>query len=395
MPFVVYVFTLSAFALGLAEFVPIGLTQSVAHGLGVSAHQSGLVTTFYALGAAISAPVLSAVTAGWPRKRAMLATVFLFSLGSLAAALAPNLAVLVGARLVAGVGHGLFLAVASDTAAQLAGPQKAGRAIAAVFGGFTLAMAVGVPLSTWLGQVLSWRLALGLIAVFGVVGLAGLAWGMPDAAASPSRPAAAVSVQLRAMFHPVLLMAALVTVLGYAGSFTVFTYIALLLTQVTGLNAGAVSLFMLAFGVSAVIGNAFGGRFTDWLGVDRASGAVIAAIAVLALGIWMFASSSLAMAVLVALLGMVTFGSVPALQARLLSIADRHAPGARGVASGLNIAGFNAGIAAGSFLGAITLGWLDVTATGLAGAVVSLLGWLLLWGSTRVLLARAKPIMAG
>lgn len=156
MPIAVYVFTLSAFALGLAEFVPIGLTDVIAAGLGVDIDRTGAVITAYALGATFSAPVLMALTVSWSRKSVMLATGLVFTAASLAAALAASLPQLLIARFVAGLGHGLFLAVASSTAEKLAGPGKAGRAVAVVFGGFTLAMAVGVPLSTWLGSVVSW-----------------------------------------------------------------------------------------------------------------------------------------------------------------------------------------------------------------------------------------------
>ncbi|XSX70465.1 MFS transporter [Escherichia coli] len=151
MPFVIYVFTISAFALGLAEFVPIGLTDVMAQGLCVGVEQTGAAVTTYALGATFAAPVLSALTASWSRKNVMLTTAVVFTAGSLAAAFAATLPQLLLARFIAGLGHGLFLAAASSTAARLAGPGKAGRAVAVVFGGFTLAMAIGVPLSTWLG----------------------------------------------------------------------------------------------------------------------------------------------------------------------------------------------------------------------------------------------------
>lgn len=151
MPFIIYVFTISAFALGLAEFVPIGLTDVMAQGLCVGVEQTGAAVTTYALGATFAAPVLSALTASWSRKNVMLTTAVVFTAGSLAAAFAATLPQLLLARFIAGLGHGLFLAAASSTAARLAGPGKAGRAVAVVFGGFTLAMAIGVPLSTWLG----------------------------------------------------------------------------------------------------------------------------------------------------------------------------------------------------------------------------------------------------
>lgn len=183
---------------------------------------------------------------------------------------------------------------------------------------------------------------------------------------------------MKAIFHPTLLVAALVTVLGYAGSFTAYTYIAPLLTDVTHVSGATVSIFMLIYGVLAAIGNVIGGKMTDRIGVDRSSVIVISGIAFVALGVWAFASSALAMGVLVALLGLFTFAAVPALQARLIGIAEQHAPHAYGVAAGLNIAGFNFGIALGSVLGGVTISTVGVSYMGLVGALVSVLGLALL-----------------
>lgn len=379
MPFVVYLFALSAFALGLAEFVPIGLTDVMARSLGVSVEQAASSVALYALGATFAAPVLTALTASWSRKQAMLVTVLVFTLGSLVAAIATSLSTLLAARFVAGMGHGLFLAVASSTAARLAGTKKAGSAVAVVFGGFTIAMAIGVPLSTYLGGVISWRPVLGAIAAFGAIGFLGLLLGMKE----PPRPAGheggeSVGQALKAMLHPALLLAALVTVLGYAGSFTAYTYIAPLLTDVTQVSGSTVGIFMLIYGVLAAIGNVLGGKLTDSLGVNRASVIVVGGIALIALGMSAFASSAVAMGVLVALLGMFTFAAVPALQARLIGVAEQHVPHAQGVAAGLNIAGFNSGIALGSALGGATITSVGLSCTGVAGAAVSLLGLALL-----------------
>jgi len=381
MPLVVYIFALTAFALGVAEFVPIALTEVMAHGLGIPVEQAGMTVTAYALGATFAAPVLTALTASWTRKCTMLATVLMFTLGSLTAALANTLSVLLLARFVAGMGHGLFLAVASSTAARLAGQAQAGRAVAVVFGGFTVAMALAVPLGTWLGGVLSWRVALGAIAVCGVVGFAGLWLGMQEPARQPGHNAPdSVSHALKAVFHPVLLWAALVTVLGYAGSFAVFTYISPLLTEVTHVDMQHVGIFMLIYGAAAALGNLAGGRLTDRLGVDTASVVVCAGMVLAALGLWRLAHSVLAMGVLVALLGGFTYAAVPAFQVRVLGMAERHAPHAHGVAAGLNIAGFNFGIALGSFLGSITLKTWDVSWIGLTAAVIAGLGLMVLWG---------------
>ena len=375
MPFVIYIFTLSAFALGLAEFVPIGLADVMANSLGVDVEQTGATVTAYALGATVAAPILTALTMGWSRKSVMLTTALVFSAGSLAAALADSLTLILGARFIAGVGHGLFLAVASSTAARLAGPSRAGSAVAVVFGGFTLAMAIGVPISTYLGGMLPWRVILGAIAVFGAIGFLGLLFGMRDPlpAIKDGHGGSALH-SLQALLNGKLLAGALVTVLGYAGSFAAYTYIAPLLTEVTGSSASTVGVFMLVYGVMAAIGNILGGKLTDAIGVDRASMLLIAGIVLVVFGMWAMSGSLLSMGVLVALLGMFTFAAVPALQARLIGIAERHAPHAHGVAAGLNIAGFNSGIALGSVLGGMTIGSFGLAYVGIAGALVSGLG---------------------
>lgn len=390
MPLVIYIFTLSAFALGLAEFVPIGLTDVMASGLGVSIQQSGAAVTAYALGATVSAPILTALTAAWSRKNVMLATAVVFTLGSLAAAFAANLTLLLAARFVAGLGHGLFLAVASSTAARLAGPKKAGSAVAVVFGGFTLAMAIGVPLSTVLAGVMSWRYVMAAIGLFGAIGFFGLLFGMKDALATPKNTQDNSTVShLAAMLNPTLLAGALVTVLAYGGSFTAYTYIAPLLTTITGVTTATVSVFMLIYGVMAALGNILGGKMADALGVNRASVLIVLGIIIITAGMWLFSGSFLSMGILVALLGMLTFAAVPALQARLIGIAEVHAPHAHGVAAGLNIAGFNSGIALGSVLGGLTIVHAGIAWVGLAGAFLSLQGLGLLWWQIARRLARS------
>lgn len=378
MPLVIYVFTISAFALGLAEFVPIGLTDVIAHGLNVSLEQAGGAITTYALGATFAAPVLTALTSGWSRKNAMLVTTIIFTVGSLLSALAFNLTMLLTARFVAGMGHGLFLAVAASTAARLAGSKRAGSAVAVVFGGLTFAMAIGVPLSTWIGGVVSWRPAMAIIAAAGAIGFLGLLFGMKDPLPATETEKQGGALQgLSVLLNGKLLMATLVTVLAYAGSFTAYTFIAPVLTEVTGVSSGTVSLFMLVYGVMAAVGNVLGGKLTDRAGVSRANGIIITGITVVVAAMWLLSCSAIAMAILIGLLGMLTFGAVPALQARLMGIADEHVPHAQGVASGLNIAGFNSGIALGSVMGSLTISWAGISWTGMTAAIIALAGLML------------------
>lgn len=384
MPPVIYVFALTAFALGLAEFVPIGITNVMAEGLHISIEDAGMAVTFYALGATFSAPILSAFTEHWPRKHVMVATSLVFTAGSLIAALAGSLPVILAARFVAGLGHGLFLAVSSSTAARLAGSEKSGSAVAVVFGGFTLAMAIGVPLSTYLASIVPWRATLISIAVFGMLGSTGLILGMHD----PLRKANETGIDSTfSRFQPLLntkfLTGALVTVFAYAGSFAAYTYIAPMLLTVTKIDEATVGIFILMYGAFAALGNIIGGRITDKLGINQACTVVIVGILGVAIGIRIFIESAIPMGVLVALLGFFSYAAVPALQARLLGIAESEAPHAHGIAAGLNIAGFNFGIALGSMAGNITIPQLGMANVATAGALLASIGLGLLLFQTR------------
>lgn len=378
MPIIIYIFTITAFALGLAEFVPIGITDVMASGLGVSVEQTGSIVAAYALGATFAAPVLTALTNGWSRKKVMLVTTIIFTLGSLATAFASSLTLMIIARFVAGMGHGLFLAVASSTAAKLAGSARAGSAVAIVFGGFTIAMAIGVPLSTYLGGVIDWRLVLGFIALFGAVGFVGLLVGMKDPLHADQNTTFNAKQEILTIFNPKLISSALVTVFAYAGSFAAYTYIASMLIDVTKVSPSSVPMYTLLYGVFAAIGNVLGGKVTDSLGTNKANVVIVSGIILTAFGMWLFIGSPIMMAIMVSLLGLFTFGAVPALQARLIKVAYKYAPNSHGVAAGLNIAGFNSAIALGSILGGMTISHIGLSFTGITGALLSVIGLLIL-----------------
>ncbi len=378
LPFVIYIFTITAFALGLAEFVPIGITDVMANGMNVNVEQIGTIVASYALGATFAAPVLTALTNGWSRKKTMLVTTIIFSLGSLVAAYANSLTLMTIARFVAGMGHGLFLAVASSTAAKLAGTEKAGTAVSIVFGGFTIAMAVGVPLSTYLGSVMDWRLVLAFIGIFGAIGFFGLMSGMKDPLPSNTDIRVDVKKDVLSILHPKLLSGALVTVFAYAGSFAAYTYIASLLTEVTHINQENIPIYTLVYGIFAAIGNFIGGSLADKLGINRANIYIIVGIGIVTIAMTLFAESAVALGILVSLLGFFTFASVPALQARLIAIAEKHAPHSHGVAAGLNIAGFNSAIALGAIIGGIVIKNWGISYTGLMGAILSFAGLIIL-----------------
>lgn len=268
MPPVVYAFALSAFALGFTEFVTIGLVPAIAASLRVEVEAIGGAVSAFAIGATIGAPILTALAAAWSRRRLLLAAMAVLTLGNFVVALSTSLPMLLAARFGSGLGHGVFLAVASSAATRLVPPERAGAAVATVFGGLTLALAFGVPLGTFLGGIWTWQAIFLAVAACGGIGFLGLAVLMP-----PARDGGAprdALVGLRALLDRRLLAAAGVTVLAYTGSFGLFSYIAPLLIDVTGLAPAHVGAMMLVYGVAAAIGNVAGGSITDRLGPDRA-----------------------------------------------------------------------------------------------------------------------------
>jgi len=379
MPFVIYIFSLCAFALGLTEFLVIGLVSAISKDLNSSIEAVGMTVTAYAVGATIGAPFLTAITSNWQRKTVMIVTMSVFSLGSLAATLSTSVNMMLISRFVAGLAHGLFLAVAATVATQIVQPEKRGAAVAYVFAGLTLALAFGVPIGTYLGSILSWQLSFMSVTVCGLIGLLGLIFLMPKTSALQDEVSADPFKALMHIFNPTLLLGALITVLGYTGAFTLYTYIAPLLFDITKVSIQTASYMMLIYGVCAAIGNILGGKLSDKLGVDKAVIWIMLSLTIALICINFYGSSMIVMCVLIGAMGAISYAAVPAMQSRIISIAHTYVPSAVPVASGLNIAGFNSGIAIGSLLGGLLISILGIQYLALGGAIVSFIGLIIIF----------------
>ncbi|MDB5748896.1 MAG: hypothetical protein JWP72_3744 [Massilia sp.] len=370
MPLALWALTLSAFAIGTTEFVIVGLIPIVAASLGVSVPSAGLLVSVYALGVAVGAPVLTALTARVPRKRLLIGLMLLFTVGNLIASVAPGYASLMAARVLTGLAHGVFFSIGSTIATSLVPKAQAARAIALMFSGLTVALVTGVPLGTWIGQQFGWQSTFLAVALLGVVAMIG-SWLLVPAAIGGSKPAR-LAGQFAVLGKPRLLLIYAITTLGYGGSFIAFTYLAPILQDVAGFAPSSVSLVMLVYGVSVAAGNIWGGRLADRHGPVRALQVVFGLLAaVLALLSFTAPHPVLVVATVLAW-GAVAFGNVPALQLYVVQRAERDAPGALDMASGLNIAAFNLGIALGAWGGGLVLEHLGLMATPPIGAVIVL-----------------------
>jgi predicted MFS family arabinose efflux permease len=368
MPLALWALTLSAFAIGTTEFVIVGLIPTIAASLGVSVPSAGLLVSLYALGVAVGAPVLTALTGRVPRKHLLLGLMALFTIGNLVAWRAPGYEALMAARVLTGLAHGVFFSIGSTIATSLVPREKAASAIAIMFTGLTVALVTGVPLGTFIGQTFGWQATFLAVSLLGVIAFVGSLLLVPGNIAG-STPASLLT-QLAVLKKPRLLLVYAMTALGYGGSFIAFTYLAPILQQVSGFSASSVSLVMLVYGVSVAFGNIWGGKLADRKGAIRALQIVFSLLALVLFALTFTATSAWMAVATVLAWGAVAFGNVPGLQVYVVQQAERHAPKAVDVASGLNIAAFNVGIAGGAWAGGLIVAHLGLLATPWIGALV-------------------------
>ncbi|MER2491202.1 MFS transporter [Catenovulum sediminis] len=368
MPLALLALTLSAFAIGTTEFVIVGLVPTIAADLGVSLPSAGLLVSLYALGVAIGAPVLTALTGRWNRKSVLLTLMALFVLGNLLAWQAPSYETLICARILTGLAHGVFFSIGSTIATSLVPKEKEASAIAIMFTGLTVALVTGVPLGTWIGQEFGWRATFLIVSILGLVALIGSAVLVP-ANLKQAAPAA-LSEPLKVLTQPRLLLVYAMTAVGYGGTFVAFTYLAPILEQVSGFAASSIGLIMLVYGVSVAIGNIWGGKLADKMGPVKALHIIFSALALVLLVFTFTADSQIGAVLTVLVWGAFAFGNVPGLQVYVVQLAEKYTPNAVDVASGLNIAAFNLGIAIGSIVGGVIVEDMTLMDTPWVGALI-------------------------
>jgi len=371
MPLALWALTLSAFAIGTTEFVIVGLVPTIAADLGVSLPSAGLLVSLYAVGVAIGAPILTALTGRWNRKIVLMSLMGLFVMGNLLAWQAPSYETLILARILTGLAHGVFFSIGSMIATSLVSKEKEASAIAIMFTGLTVALVTGVPLGTWIGQHFGWRATFLVVSVLGLIALIGSAILVPKNL-KKSIPAT-FKEQLQVIVKPQLLLVYLMTILGYGGTFTAFTYLAPILEQQTKFAPSAIGLIMLVYGVSVAIGNIWGGKLADKRGPISALSIIFSALSVILLLFTFTMQSKIAAVLTILVWGAFAFGNVPGLQIYVVKQAEKYTPNAVDVASGLNIAAFNIGIALGSIIGGSVVENMSLQDTAWIGAVISLM----------------------
>lgn len=368
MPVALIALTIAAYAIGTTEFVIVGLLPTVASDLDITLPLAGLIVSVYALGVTFGAPVLTALTGRIERKPLMLGLMALFILGNTVSAIAPSYETLLLGRVLAAFAHGVFFSVGATIAADLVPEDRRASAIAMMFMGLTVAIVTGVPLGTLIGQTFGWRATFWAVSALGIVALAALALLLPRHI-HKAAPAALIE-QLRVLGSGRLLLVFAMTALGYGGTFVAFTFLAPILQEVTGFPEGAVSLILVLYGVAIAIGNIVGGKLANADPVRALT--FLFALQVIVLLLFSVTVISPVVSVLtLAALGFLQFANVPGLQLYVVQLAKQHLPGAVDVASALNIAAFNLGIAIGAWLGGLVVDSpLGLASTPWVGAIL-------------------------
>jgi MFS transporter, DHA1 family, inner membrane transport protein len=350
MPLALYALTAGAFGIGVTEFVIMGLLLEVSADLGVSISAAGLLISGYALGVVVGAPLLGAIAGRWSRKTLLMSLMVVFTVGNLACALAPDYWTLMAARVLTAFAHASFFGVGSVVATGLVPANKKGSAIAIMFTGLTVANILGVPFGTWLGQAYGWRSTFWAVTLVGLAALAVIALLVPRDRKADAAEEATEGV-LAVLGRPAVLLGLLTTVLSWVGVFAGFTYIAPILTRITGFSEAAVSPILLVFGGGLLVGNLLGGRLADRRLVPTVLGSLLALSAVLLAMTFAIHNQTLTV-ISIGLFGAAAFATVAPLQIWVLEKAEGAG---QGLASSFNIAAFNLGNAIGAWLGGFVI----------------------------------------
>jgi DHA1 family inner membrane transport protein len=359
----------------------MGLLPVIADGVGVSIPTAGMLVSAYAIGVMLGAPIMTLAFSRFGKRTALMLLMGIFTIGNILSALAPGYITLLLARLVTSLNHGAFFGLGAVVAASVVPKEKQASAVATMFMGLTIANIGGVPAATWIGQQIGWRMAFAGTAVLGLLAIASLWLALPK-----GEPGTVPDVkrELGVLSRPAVLLAMATTVMGAGAMFTLYTYVAPVLADLTGASDTFVTLALVLIGVGFTLGNGLGGRLADW-SLDGATKIFLAALALIMVLLPLVLTSHVGAAIGLLAWGAATFAIVPPVQMRVMQAAAE----APGLASSINVGAFNLGNAVGAAVGGgvISLG-LGYAAVPVAGGALAAAGLALVWlGRTRAPLA--------
>ncbi|MCE5715080.1 MFS transporter [Staphylococcus pseudintermedius] len=371
-PIAIWMLAIGAFAIGMTEFVIMGLLPNVANDLNVSVSQAGQLITGYALGVAIGGPIIVMLTFRLNRKALLMLLMGIFILGNILGGLSPNYTTLMLSRIVTSLAHGSFFGIGSILAASMVASQYRASAMALMFMGLSLSNILGVPFGTLIGQKLGWHMTFLIIAVIGVIALIGIMMFVPM---PKEMRTTSIKDELRILKEKRLWLTLGMTLFGFSSVFAYFTYISSVLIDVTHIPEQFISSILIVFGVGVTLGNIVGGKLADW-NLNKALMSIFI-IFVLYFGLLYFIQfHPIIMVIGVFLFGFIGFSMSPSLQYKSTLI-SQEAPT---LSSTLNQSAFNIGNALGAFIGGLVVSTLPIASLSLIAPLLTLIGLVfLLW----------------
>lgn len=378
--------TLGGLGIGITEFVMMGLLPDIAKDLAITIPQAGHLISAYALGVVVGAPLLVAIAGSYPPKKILIALMVMFTAFNALSAFSPDYSMMLAARFLAGLPHGAFFGVGSVVASRIAGKGKEAQAVSLMFAGLTIANVIGVPLGTYIGHHYSWRYTFVIIVIVGLITLLSLKLWMPNLSATKDRD---LKKELAFFKLPEAWLIILMIAIGTGGLFSWYSYIAPLLTDVSGFSADSITYILVLAGLGMLVGNFIGGKLADRFSPAKASVSLLIAMAVSLFIVHYVSSNQTLSLVMTFITGAIAFAVAAPIQMLMINTAK----GSEMIAASVSQASFNIGNALGAFLGGLPLAaGYDYTSPVWVGTVMALIGavfaWLLISRTKRLSLAQ-------
>lgn len=375
-PIAIWMLAIGAFAIGMTEFVIMGLLPNIAKDFHVSVSQAGQLITGYALGVAIGGPILVMMTIKLNRKVLLILLMAIFIIGNLTASVSTNYGFMMTARVITSLAHGSFFGIGSILAASMVQPQYRASAMALMFMGLSLSNILGVPFGTLIGQNFGWHMTFIVIAIIGGLALIGIVLFVPNhkEAQKPS-----VLNELKILKEKRLWLTLAITLFGFSGVFAYFTYISSILIDVTHIKENLISYMLIIFGIGVTLGNLIGGKLADW-NLNNALKLIFSTFIVYFILLYFIQMNAIFMVLGIFLFGIIGFSMGPSLQFKSTLI-SQEAPI---LASTMNQSAFNLGNALGAFVGGLVVTHLPIATLSLVAPILTLIGLLFLLLSIHV-----------
>ena len=369
-PLAIWILSLGAFAIGMTEFVIMGLLPNIARDLNVSVSDAGQLITGYALSVAIGGPIIVLATYKLPRKNLLILLMAIFIIGNGIGSFAPNYGSLMISRVIAALAHGSFFGIGSLFAANMVAPHKRASAMALMFMGLTLSNIIGVPFGTFIGQLLGWKMTFVVISVLGLFTLIGIIKYVPNQ--EETQPIS-IKNELNVLKDLKLWLTLGVTLFGFSSVFAYFTYISQILINVSNIEERWISFVLIIFGVGVTLGNIIGGRLADW-NLNKALQIIFVIFPIYIFLMYYIQNYSVQMVVGIFVFGLIGFSMSPSLQFKS-TIVSQDAPM---LASTLNQSAFNIGNALGAAIGGVVVSQLGTENLALVAPFLTIIGLIFL-----------------